>query len=76
MGDDRKFIGSNTRPLPLPSTSTVLLYVVTLALSPEQSERFVFAAEFGHVWLSNQPATVSDDGTRLVTLGNVYSVVS
>jgi pilus assembly protein CpaB len=50
-------------------------FVVTLALSPEQSERFVFATEFGHVWLSNQPATVSDDGTRLVTLGNVYSVV-
>jgi pilus assembly protein CpaB len=49
-------------------------YVVTLALSPEQSERFVFATEFGHVWLSNDPATVSDDGTRLVTLGNVYSV--
>ncbi len=50
-------------------------YIVTLALSPEQSERFVFAAEFGHLWLSNMPATVSDDGTRLVTLGNVYSVV-
>lgn len=50
-------------------------YVVTLALSPEQSERFVFAAEFGHVWLSNEPASVSDDGTRLVTLGNVYAVV-
>jgi pilus assembly protein CpaB len=52
-----------------------LKYVVTLALSPEQSERFVFATEFGHVWLSNEPASVSDDGTRLVTLGNVYSVV-
>jgi|KBSMisStandDraft_5_1062788.scaffolds.fasta_scaffold96087_1 pilus assembly protein CpaB len=52
-----------------------LNYVVTLALSPEQSERFVFATEFGHVWLSNEPASVSDDGTRLVTLGNVYSVV-
>lgn len=51
-------------------------YVVTLALSPEQSERFVFAAEFGHVWLSTEPASVSDDGTRVVTLGNVYSVVS
>lgn len=50
-------------------------YVVTLALSPEQSERFVFAAEFGHVWLSIDPASVSDDGTRLVTLGNVYRVV-
>ena len=50
-------------------------YIVTLALSPEQSERFVFAAENGHLWLSNMPASVSDDGTRLVTLGNVYSVV-
>ena len=54
---------------------TGLQYVVTLALSPEQSERFVFASEFGHVWLSSEPATVSDDGTRLVTLGNVYTVV-
>jgi hypothetical protein len=35
----------------------------------------VFASEFGHVWLSNEPATVSEDGTSLVTLGSVYSVV-
>ena len=51
-------------------------YVVTLALSPEQSERFVFATEFGHVWLSIEPASVEDDGTRVVTLGNVYAVVN
>jgi pilus assembly protein CpaB len=51
-------------------------YVVTLALSPEESERFVFASEFGRVWLSKHPATVSDDGTRLVTVGNVHAVVS
>jgi len=50
-------------------------FIVTLALTPEQSERFVFAAEFGHVWLANEPASVSDDGTRLVTLGNVFEVV-
>ncbi len=50
-------------------------YVVTIALSPEQSERFVFAKEFGKVWLSLDPATVADDGTRPVTLANVYSVV-
>jgi pilus assembly protein CpaB len=54
---------------------TGLQYVVTLALSPEQSERFVFATEFGHVWLSIDPATVTDDGTREVTLDNVYTVV-
>jgi pilus assembly protein CpaB len=50
-------------------------YIVTLALTPAQSERFVFAAEFGKVWLSNQPATVSEDGTSLVTMGSIYSVV-
>lgn len=50
-------------------------YIVTLALTPAQSERFVFATEFGHVWLANEPATVSDDGTRLLTLGNVLTVV-
>jgi len=55
--------------------STSTHYIVTLALTPEQSERFVFASEFGHVWLSQEPASVSDDGTRLVTLGNAFSVV-
>jgi pilus assembly protein CpaB len=51
-------------------------YIVTLALTPAQSERFVFASEFGHIWLSNEPASVSGDGTQLITLGNVYSVVA
>ena len=50
-------------------------YVVTLALSPEQSERFVFASEFGDVWLSIDPATVEDDGTRRVELGDVFTEV-
>jgi pilus assembly protein CpaB len=50
-------------------------YIVTLALSPAESERFVFASEFGHIWLSNEPATVKDDDTGLVTLGDVYTVV-
>ena len=55
---------------------TGLQYVVTLALSPQQSERFVFASKFGHVWLSIDPATVSDDGTHPVTLGDIYKVVN
>ncbi len=50
-------------------------FIVTLALAPSQSERFVFATEFGHVWLSKEPATVKDDGTGIVTSGNVYRVV-
>jgi pilus assembly protein CpaB len=49
-------------------------YIVTLALTPSQSERFVFATEFGHVWLANEPATVSDDGTQIISLGNVFTV--
>jgi pilus assembly protein CpaB len=51
-------------------------YIVTLALTPAQSERFVFATEFGHVWLSNEPATVKDDGTGIITLGNVYTAAN
>lgn len=47
-------------------------YVVTLALSPEESERFVFANEFGEVWLSIEPASVADDGTRIVDVGEVF----
>jgi len=50
-------------------------FIVTLALTPAQSERFVFATEFGHVWLSNEPATVKDDGTSLTTLGSIFTVV-
>jgi pilus assembly protein CpaB len=68
-------VDANTKDTTVVAQVTGQRYVVTLALSPEQSERFVFAQEFGHVWLSNDPASVSDDGTRLVTLGNVYRVV-
>jgi pilus assembly protein CpaB len=57
-----------------PALSSANTFIVTLALDAAQSERLVFASEFGHVWLSNEPATVSEDGTSLVTLGSVYSV--
>jgi pilus assembly protein CpaB len=68
-------VNADTKDTTAVEQVTAAHYVVTLALSPEQSERLVFATEFGHVWLSNDPATVSDDGTRLITLGNVYTVV-
>lgn len=48
--------------------------VVTLAFTPEQSERFVFAIEFGNVWLAADPASVPDDTTRTVTIDKVYAV--
>jgi pilus assembly protein CpaB len=51
-------------------------YIVTLALTPAQSARFAFAAEFGHIWLSNDPASVAAAGSQLINLGNVYSVVT
>jgi pilus assembly protein CpaB len=46
------------------ATPTAPEYIVTLALTPAQSEHFVFAGEFGYVWLSNQPASATDDGTQ------------
>ena len=67
--------GDETDNEPTIAQVTGTQYVVTIALSPEQSERFVFAKEFGKVWLSLDPATVADDGTRPVTLANVYTVV-
>jgi pilus assembly protein CpaB len=67
--------GDDTDDEPTVAQVTGTQYVVTIALSPEQSERFVFAKEFGKVWLSLDPATVADDGTRPVTLTNVYTVV-
>jgi pilus assembly protein CpaB len=67
--------GEETDDQPTVAQVTGTQYVVTIALSPEQSERFVFATEFGKVWLSLDPATVADDGTRPVTLANVYTVV-
>ena len=68
--------GDDTDDEPSIAQVTGTQYVVTIALSPEQSERFVFAKEFGKVWLSLDPATVADDGTRPVTLANVYTVVN
>ena len=58
-----------------PNAVTAAEYIVTLALTPAQSERFVFATEFGHVRLASEPATVADDGTQIVTLRNVFTVV-
>jgi pilus assembly protein CpaB len=51
-------------------------YIITLALTPAQSQSFANAAEFGHIWLSNDPASVPAAGSLPVTSqGNVYTVV-
>jgi pilus assembly protein CpaB len=49
--------------------------LVTLAVSSPEVEQIVFAAEFGHVWLTKQSTETDQDGTRIVTLDQVYVVV-
>lgn len=46
--------------------------LVTLAVTPREAEQIVFAAEFGHIWLTAEDAAVDLDGTRLVTLDEAH----
>jgi pilus assembly protein CpaB len=46
--------------------------LVTLALTSPQVEQVVFAAEFGHIWLTAENAQADESGTRVVTLGEVF----
>ncbi|HUP75247.1 MAG TPA: RcpC/CpaB family pilus assembly protein [Acidimicrobiales bacterium] len=46
--------------------------LVTLAVDARALEQVVFAAEFGTVWLANEPADAEEIGTRMVDRGNVY----
>jgi pilus assembly protein CpaB len=50
--------------------------LVTLALDAPSVEKVVYAAEFGTVWLSNEPANAPEGGTRIVTPDNVYTKVA
>lgn len=42
--------------------------IVTLALKSPHVEQVVFAAEFGHIWLTAEPEHADESGTRIVTL--------
>jgi pilus assembly protein CpaB len=64
--DDKSDDDAESEPAP---ANQVL---VTLALSSPQVEQVVFAAEFGHIWLTAEGADASESGTRVVTLGRVY----
>jgi pilus assembly protein CpaB len=46
--------------------------LVTLAVSSGQAEQIVFAAEFGHIWLTSEGADADESGTRIVTLTEAY----
>ena len=70
--DSRRRRGRPTRTTdaePAPSNQVL----VTLALSSPQVEQVVFAAEFGHIWLTAENADADETGTRIVTLGEATS---
>jgi pilus assembly protein CpaB len=52
------------------SGDTTLL--VTLATTAGNAERIVFAAEYGSIWLSSEPANAVVSGTRPITEKNLY----
>ena len=55
---------------PSPAVDASLL--VTLATTADNAERIVFAAEYGSIWLSSEPADAVVTGTRAVTDRNLY----
>jgi pilus assembly protein CpaB len=70
IGNNKKTTESTDVVVPVSNQQLI----VTVALTAPQAEQLVFTAEFGHVWLASEPATVSEDGTRIITLGDAYSV--
>jgi len=46
--------------------------MVTLATTANNAERIVFAAEYGSIWLSSEPADAAVSGTRPITQKNLY----
>ena len=46
--------------------------LVTLAVSAPEVEQIVFAAEFGRIWLTAQNTATDDNGSRILTLDQVY----
>lgn len=46
--------------------------MVTLALSPDEAEKLVFAAEFERVWLSLEGPEAPESGTRIVARDTVH----
>lgn len=49
--------------------------IVTFAVTAPEAEQIVFAAEFGLIWLTAQNADTDAEGTRILTIGQVYATV-
>jgi pilus assembly protein CpaB len=61
--------GSSAAAVRLAPTGKLL---VTLALEAPTVERLVFTQEFGSIWLAAEPDNASEEGTRIVSRGNVF----
>lgn len=46
--------------------------LITLAVTSPEAEQLVFAAEFGHIWLTGQNKSTDTANTRILTLEQVY----
>nr|WP_240153732.1 RcpC/CpaB family pilus assembly protein [Arthrobacter sp. 147(2020)] len=53
---------------PLPAGSVL----VTVARTAPDAEKIVYGQEFGRIWLSKEPATATEDGTRPITADEIY----
>jgi pilus assembly protein CpaB len=60
---------ASTATLELSPTGNSL---ITLAMSPENAERFVFTAEFGSIWLADEPLIVDETRTSIQDRSTVY----
>ncbi len=47
--------------------------LVTVALSPSDAERLVFATTFGTLWFATEGSAVTADGTSIQTRGSIFS---
>jgi len=64
--------GSSDKSGSTPSTAPTGTVMVTLALAGPDVEKVVFGSEFAKVWLTKEPASADESGTRKVTKDNVY----
>ncbi|MBG6189174.1 pilus assembly protein CpaB [Arthrobacter sp. CAN_A212] len=53
---------------PIPAGSVL----VTVARPAPDAEKVVYGQEFGRIWLSKEPATATEDGTRPITADEIY----
>lgn len=49
--------------------------IVTFAVTAPEAEQVIFAAEFGRIWLTAQTTSTTTDGTRILSIGQVYATV-